>query len=278
MRPPADPSSLGSLRRTFRWVAALAIAGTLIALAWQLLDNGIGGSGPPPPPLVEATFADGLVGWSAAGVGEVLPRVLPGPGLGGEPAARFRLTGEENRSELIFGGDGGPGTAGTREFSEGAEYWYGFAFYIGQMIWGHPGSQNLIMQLKSEGTGAPNLGLQLWDWRGEGGAPGGRGLWSEGVAMSVDGDEHRFLAPVSEREWHQVQVHFRASSQGEGAYEVFLDGTLVDAASGVSTIVSGHTSAYIKNGLYRDGEVIPGTSELWLRGGKLGESRQSVEF
>jgi len=197
MRPSADPS-LGGLRRGFRLLAALAIAGSLIALAWQLLDKGFGGSGPPPPPLVTATFADGLAGWSAAGVGEVLPQVLPGPGLGGQPAARFLLEGEENRSELIFGGDGGTGVTGIREFSEGDEYWYGFAFYVGQMVWGHPGSQNLIMQLKSEGTGAPNLGLQLWDWRGEGGAPGGRGLWSEGAAMSVDGDEHRFLAPVAE--------------------------------------------------------------------------------
>jgi len=277
MRPSADPS-LGGLRRGFRLLAALAIAGSLIALAWQLLDKGFGGSGPPPPPLVTATFADGLAGWSAAGVGEVLPQVLPGPGLGGQPAARFLLEGEENRSELIFGGDGGTGVTGIREFSEGDEYWYGFAFYVGQMVWGHPGSQNLIMQLKSEGTGAPNLGLQLWDWRGEGGAPGGRGLWSEGAAMSVDGDEHRFLAPVAERQWHQVQVHFRASSAERGSYEVFLDGTLVDAASGVSTIVPGRRSAYIKDGIYRDGAVIPGTSELWLLGGKLGESRQSVEF
>jgi len=274
---PADPS-LGGLRRAFRWIAAVAIAGALAALAWQALGNGIGGSGPPPEPLVTAGFGDGLVGWSAAGVGEVPPQVLPGPELGGEPAARFRLTGEENRSELIFGGDGGRGTSGTREFVEGDDYWYGFAFYIGQMVWGHPGSQNLVMQLKSEGTGAPNLGLQLWDWRGEDGARGGRGLWSEGAAMAVDGDEHRFLAPVSEGEWHQVQVHFIASSEGAGAYEVFLDGTLVDSGSGVSTIVPGRASAYIKNGIYRDGEVIPGTSEVWLLGGKLGESRQSVEF
>ncbi len=277
MSPPADPS-LGGLARGFRVLAGLAIVAALVAVGWRLVDRGTGGSGPPPAPLVTATFTDGLVGWSAAGVGEVLPQVLPGPGLDGEPAARFRLTDEEDRSELIFGGNGGSGGAGIREFLEGDEYWYGFAFYIGQMVWGHPGSQNLIMQLKSDGTGSPNLGLQLWDWSGEGGAPGGRGLWSEGVAMSVGGDEHRFLAPVSEREWHQVQVRFRASSAGEGGYEVFLDGTLVDSGSGVSTIVPGHRYAYIKNGIYRDGAVIPGTSELWLRGGKLGESRQSVEF
>ena len=156
------------------------------------------------------------------------------------------------------------------EFVEGDEYWFGFSFYIQSMIYGHPGAHNLIMQFKSNGEGSPNFGLQLWDFNGE------RGLWSAGSAMQVGDSGERFLAPVAEDVWHDVQIHFKASSRGAGFYEVFLDGTLVDSQSGVSMIVPGRTSAYIKDGLYRNGEEIPGTSDLRLDAAKLGETRESV--
>jgi Polysaccharide lyase len=190
----------------------------------------------------------------------------------GSRAAEIVLTGSQERSELILGGNGGGSTDGTVEFREGAQRWYAFSFYIDSMVYGGPGAHNLIMQFKSDGEGSPNFGLQLWDYEGDDGESGGRGLWSSGDAM--DGD--RFLSPVAEHQWHDVVIHFRASSRGAGFYEVFLDGRLVDSAAGVNTIVPGHGYAYIKNGLYRNGDTAPGTSAIRLDAARLGTSRNSV--
>nr|MBA3866892.1 hypothetical protein [Solirubrobacterales bacterium] len=115
------------------------------------------------PPLLAATFEHGLVGWSTAGVGEVTPRVTANIVREGDLSSVVRLTGTEDRSELILGGNGDGSTSGQIEFDEGAEYWYGFSFDIQQMVYGHPGAHNLIMQFKSDGEGSPNFGLQLWD-------------------------------------------------------------------------------------------------------------------
>ena len=85
------------------------------------------------------------------------------------------------------------------------------------------------------------------------------------------------LSPVSERAWHDVAIHFKASSHGAGFYEVYLDGKLVDSRTGVSMIVPGHSFAYIKTGLYRNGETAPGTSELLVDAGRLGDTATSVQ-
>ena len=90
----------------------------------------------------------------------------------------------------------------------------------------------------------------------------------------MDGD--RYLAPLAEDQWHDVVIHFKSSSHGNGFYRVYLDGQLVDSRDGVSMIVPGHSSAYIKNGLYRNGDEIPGTSEIRLDAGRLGTSLASV--
>jgi hypothetical protein len=220
--------------------------------------------------LIDAGFEQGLTGWSTAGVGEVIPKVATDIVRDGSKASKVVLTGEQDRSELILGGNGGGSTSEVVEFHEGDEYWFGFSFYIQSMIYGHPGAHNLIMQFKSNGEGSPNFGLQLWDFNGE------RGLWSAGDAMQIGGGGERFLSPVSEDSWHDAQIHFRASSQGAGFYEIFLDGRLIDSLSGVSMIVPGHSSAYIKEGLYRNGEEIPGTSDLRIDATKLGETQESV--
>jgi hypothetical protein len=217
--------------------------------------------------LREAGFEGGLQGWNIAGVGEVVPTVVGDIVRTGSKSAKVILTGSENRSELIFGGNGTGSTAGTAEFREGDEYWYGFSFYIVQMVWGHPGAHNLVMQFKSDGVGSPAFGLDLWD------VSGNRGLWCEG---SATGGPNRFLAPLSAGVWYDVAIHFRASNQGRGFYEVFLDRRLIDARQNVSMIISGQSSAYIKNGLYRNGREIPGTSEIRLDSAKLGESLASV--
>jgi Polysaccharide lyase len=202
----------------------------------------------------------------------VLPRLTEDIVRNGELAAAVRLTGDLDRSELILGGSGDRSTAETVRFREGDEYWYAFSFYIQSMVYGGPGAHNLIMQFKSDGDGSPDFGLQLWDYNGDDGRSGGRGLWSHGDAM--DGD--RFLAPVPEQVWHDVAIHFKASSVGAGFYEVYLDGELVDARSEVSMIVPGRSYAYIKDGLYRNGTEIPGTSEIRLDAARLGTTRESV--
>jgi hypothetical protein len=90
----------------------------------------------------------------------------------------------------------------------------------------------------------------------------------------MDGD--RFLAPVPEHQWHDVVLHFRASNGGAGLYEVFLNGVLIDAASGVNTIPDAASEIYIKNGLYRNPGEISGTSAMRLDAAKLGPTLASV--
>lgn len=227
---------------------------------------------PAAAPLVEANFEEGLDGWNTAGVGEVVPRVVTDIVYEGDKSSAIRLTGEQDRSELILGGSGSGSATETIRFYEGDEYYYSFSFYIQSMVYGEPGAHNLIMQFKSDGTGGPNLGLQLWDYAGDDGHSGGRGLWSHGAAMGGD----RFLAPVPEQTWHTAIIHFKASSVGAGFYEVFLNGQPIDARNGVSTIIPGHSYAYIKDGLYRNGEELLGTSEIRLDSARLGETLESV--
>ena len=226
------------------------------------------------PGVLDAGFEEGLLNWNTAGVGEALPSVVDDTARSGLHSGKFVLTGDQDRSELILGGNGGGSTNGMIEFGEGAEYWYGFSFEIDQMVYGHPGAHNLIMQFKGNDEGSPAFGLQLWDYEGDEGEYSGesKGLWSEGPAM----DGNRFLAPVAEHEWHDVAIHFKASAVGAGFYEVFLDGNLVDSRSGVSMIAGGASFAYIKDGLYRNGGAIPGTSEIHLDAARLGHSQTEV--
>jgi hypothetical protein len=227
---------------------------------------------PPPPtpspdaPLLDAGFEQGLANWNIAGVGDAVPSVATDLVRAGGRSGRVALSGSQDRSELILGGDGGGSTEGTVEFTEGEERYYGFSFNVKSMVYGRPGAHNLVMQFKSDGEGSPNFGLQLWDYQGK------RGLWSHGDAM--DGD--RFLAPLAHDRWHDVIVHFKASDHGAGFYRVYLDGTLVDSRDGVGMIVPGRSHAYIKNGIYRNGDEIPGQSEIRLDAGRLGTSMSAV--
>ena len=227
-----------------------------------------------PAPLLEGGFEQGLVGWNTAGVGESMPTVTSDIVRSGSHSAKFVLTGRQNRSELILGGSGTNDNEDAARFYEGAEYWYGFSFYIVSMVYGHPGAHNLIMQFKGNDEGSPAFGLQLWNYEGDDGEYGAdpKGLWSHGSGM--DGD--RFLAPAAEHTWHDVAIHFKASRVGAGFYEVFLDGSLVDSRSGTSMIVPTADHAYIKNGIYRNGGTIPGSSEIRLDDARLGTSYAAV--
>jgi len=225
--------------------------------------------------VLDAGFENGLFNWNTAGVGESTPTVVNDTVRSGGWSSRVALTGSQDRSELILGGNGGGSTSGMVEFDEGDEYFYGFSFYIESMVYGEPGAHNLIMQFKGDDDGSPAFGLQLWDYEGDDGEyeDNPKGLWSHGPSM--DGD--RFLAPVGEHEWHDVTIHFKASAVGAGFYELYLDGDLIDSRSGVSMIADGASYAYIKDGLYRNGGEIPGTSELRLDAAKLGPTWDSVQ-
>jgi hypothetical protein len=267
----------GRQRRFGRIGLRLLAAGLMVGVAALVVALALAGNSPTSKAqgqgngklLLQAGFEHGLENWNTSGLGEVMPTVTDAIAREGHDSLRVRLSGHEERSELILGGDGSAETWGTVEFHEGDEAWYGFSFYIRKMVYGHPGAQNLIMQFKSDGTGGPNFGLQLWDWYGK------RGLWTGGASQLGRYGE-RFLAPLSERAWHDVQIHFRASSHDDGFYEVFLDGRRIDARKHVSMIVPGHTSAYIKDGIYRNGETIPGTSEIFLDAAKLGTTHSAV--
>jgi hypothetical protein len=225
--------------------------------------------------VLDAGFEQGLDNWNTAGVGEAMPTVVNDTVRSGLYSGRVALSGNQGRSELILGGNGGGSTDGMIEFHEGDEYFYGFSFYIDSMVYGEPGAHNLIMQFKGNDEGSPNFGLQLWDYEGDNGeyAANPKGLWSHGPSM--DGD--RFLAPVAEHAWHDVVIHFKASAVNAGFYELFLDGQPIDSRSGVSMIAPGASYAYIKNGLYRNGDEIPGTSELRFDAAKLGNTWASVQ-
>jgi polysaccharide lyase-like protein len=224
--------------------------------------------------VLDAGFEQGLLNWNTAGVGETLPTVVNDVVRTGGSSGRVLLTGTQHRSELILGGTGGGSTKGMIEFHEGDEAFYAFSFYIDEMEYGRPGAHNLIMQFKGDDDGSPAFGLQLWDYEGddEEYEDNPRGLWSHGPSMGGD----RFLALAPERTWHDVVIHFRASAVDAGFYEVYLDGRLVDSRSGVSMIADGASYAYIKCGLYRNGDEIPGTSEIRLDAARLGPSLSAV--
>ncbi len=216
--------------------------------------------------MLESNFESGLTGWNTAGVGEATPTVVSDIVRSGSKSAKVILTGSQDRSELILGGNGTGSTAGTRKFAEGDEYWYGFSFYIQSMVYGRPGAHNLIMQFKGDDSGSPGFGLLLWDYQGH------KGLWSHGAGMGGD----RFLAPAAEQQWHDVVIHFKVSRVGAGFYELYLDGKPIDSLSNTSMLVPEAGYGYIKNGLYRNGGNIPGTSEIRLDAARLGTSLASV--
>jgi hypothetical protein len=222
---------------------------------------------PPAGPLLVANFENGLTGWSTSVLGDTVPRVVTGTVRDGSRSVAIRLTGDQSRSQLALGGDGG--YDGAIRIHDGDEYAFAFSFYIEKMVYGTPGADNLLMQLRSDGSDSRVFGLQLWDYPVEN---GGRGLWSSGEAVNGD----RFLGDATERTWHDVVIHFKASNQGAGSYEVYLDGQLVDARSEVSLIAPGSDFAQIEVGLFRDGDLVQGTSEIRIDAARFGGTLESV--
>lgn len=173
----------------------------------------------------------------------------------------------------VVDGDATPPGVAAVQIHEGDEYAFAFSFEIVRMAYGEPGADNRIMRLRSDGVEEPAFGLQLWDDVEADPEGGLRGIWASGEEMGGD----RFLAPVSEGAWHTAVVHFLASSQGTGFYEVYLDGVLIDARNGASLIVPGSEFAQLELGLFRDPDLVQGSSEVRFNAVKLGESLDSLQ-
>jgi len=165
------------------------------------------------------------------------------------------------------GGPIGGGGAEGIEINPGDEYAFSFSFYIQPSVYRLPGEENLILQFKGEASPSPSFGLQLWD---DGSAQ--RGLWASGDAMGGE----RFLAPVAEGVWHHAVLCFEASSEGDGFYLLLLDGQPIDARAWVSLIDSGSGSAQLEAGLFREGEPVFGSSDVFFGPTRLGETLESV--
>jgi hypothetical protein len=192
----------------------------------------------PPSPVVVAD-AGGPTKRPGAGVGQVPPRNAGAdvPGVG--------------RAEF--------------EIAAGGEYRLVFSFAAEADVYREPGEQNLILRLRSEGSEDAALGLQLWslpgdEWYGS----AAHGLWASGAAMGAE----RFLAPLIDDEWHEVEVEFRASSEPDGYYVVSLDGHAIDARAPVGLIAPGSDGGVIEVGLFRDEPVEPNAG-LHIAGAQL---------
>ncbi len=182
------------------------------------------------------------------------PRVTRGMVGDGHTARVIRLSGEEPGSELILG-DGASGAPTL--IQEGDEYALSFSFDIHSMAFGEPEADNVMVEFNDEAGEGRTFGLQLWQLAIGDPQFLGRGLWSSGEAMGGN----RFLSQLTERAWHNVEIDFRASAQGEGFYAVFLDDVLIDARAGVS-LIPGSGAAQIGVGLLRDPTRVQGSSEI----------------
>ena len=151
-----------------------------------------------------ANFENGLDGWSTAPAGNIPPRVVRGVVRDGSSASVFRLTGEQSRSLLIVGGDSG--SEGAVQIHEGDEYTFSFSFYVQSMVYGEPGADNVARPVHERRQRHPHprppalAGPGMADPLNS-----GRGLWASGDAMGGD----RFLAPFSERTWHDVVIQLQ---------------------------------------------------------------------
>ena len=161
----------------------------------------------------------------------------------------------------------GGGSVDVVEVHAGDERAFSFSFYVQPSAFRAPGDENVIMRFRGVASESPTFGLRLWD---DGG--GQRGLWSSGEAM----DGERFLAPVEEGVWHHAVVAFQASSEGDGFYLLLLDGRPIDVRAFVSLIDPGSDSARIETGLFRDGEPVAGSSDVFFGPTQLGETLESV--
>ncbi|HEY7255657.1 MAG TPA: hypothetical protein VH476_03140 [Solirubrobacterales bacterium] len=217
-------------------------------------------SAPAPQPSTELVADQGETSTApgtAPETGGRPPVVTRGMVGDGRTARVIRVNGEQPGSELILGD---AGTGAPTQIAEGGEYALSFSFDIGAMAYGEPGADNVMVEFLGDAGATRTLGLQLWQNAIADPLGVGRGLWASGEAAGGD----RFLAPLTERAWHDLEIDFRVSAQGAGFYAVLLDGEMVDVRGGVSLIPGGSASAQIGIGLLRDPTRVQGSSELRL--------------
>jgi len=205
----------------------------------------------------------------ASPVPVAVPVATPPPPVGPVAAAPTRGTVGGGSPGPVGAGTGSPeGAVEAVEVHAGDEYAFAFSFYVQSIAYRAPGEENLIMQFRGDGSESPSFGLQLWD----DGSGAQRGLWASGDAM---GDE-RFLSPLTEGEWHEAVLCFKASSEGDGFYVLLLDGQPIDARAWVSLIDPSSSEAQIEIGLFREGEPVVGTEDVLFGPIKLGDTLESV--
>lgn len=219
-------------------------------------------------PTLSYSFEDGTIdGWNTGGVGEgpAYPEVSTTRAHTGTHSLEVNLQGEQNRAELVLGGDGSDQADGIR-FGEGDHYRWSYYIYIvpGGMVYGLPGAHNVFNQLKSDGEGSPQIALELWDYATH------KGLWINDVDPADQSSRNRFLSVISEGEWHQVAIEFIASESEVGMIKVSLDGVVLTTVEEINTIVPGHNFLYLKDGLYRNGATVGGILVDELTGGGPG--------
>jgi hypothetical protein len=175
-----------------------------------------------------------------------------------------------SQPQPIPSGEPAPGgvVRGPVEIYEGDEYVYAFSFYIQPSVYRAPGEDNLILRFGDEADQNHSLGLQLWD----DGSGGQRGIWASGGAMGGE----RFLAPLTEGTWHDVVLYLQASSENDGLYLLLLDGEPIDTRAWVSLIDSAGAHGLLEAGLFREGERVEDTADVYFGPARLGGSLESV--
>ncbi len=239
--------------------------GIAVARVVAVPARGPQGASPTPPPSEPAPLPQPSPAPVAVPVATPAPLPVPTTAPTRDPSG---LGGSPSGPITAGGGPIGGGSAEGIEILPGDEYAFSFSFYIQPSVYRLPGEENLILQFKGEVSESPSLGLQLWD----DGSGAQRGVWASGDAMGGE----RFLAPVAEGVWHQVVLCFKASSEADGFYLLLLDGQPIDARAWVGLIDSDSGSAQLEAGLFREGEPVSGSPDIFFGPTQLGETLESV--
>ena len=139
------------------------------------------------------------------------PRVTRRRSAAASTARVVRLSGEQAGSELILGDDA---TGVPTEIQEGDEYVLSFSFNIESMVYGEPGADNVMLRVQRAKPGENRSSRPRSSGRTRSAIPRASVAVSGRAARATAGD--RFLSSLAERTWHDVEIDFRASSQGAG--------------------------------------------------------------
>lgn len=208
-----------------------------------------------PPPQAGTTPVAAPVSSPSPSPVPAAPPAPTRPPSGGQPPGPSPAGGPEPSGEVVWG---------PVQIYEGDEYAYSFSFYSQPEAYRAPGEDNMILRVGDEMDQSHTFGLQLWD----DGSGTQRGLWASGEAM----DGERFLAPLTEGAWHEVILCFQAASEDDGLYLLLLDGEPIDTRAWVSLIDSTGGYGLLEAGLFREGERVANSPEIYFGPARLGET------